>query len=76
MKIRNALSGDVSSIANNLDDYYGYLDEINSKDTSKNTQLLEESNIQEVIEFIQNTIRPQAAETKEYTIKRDLKKYL
>jgi predicted GTPase len=71
--IRNALSGDVASIANDLDDYYGYLNELNSKDTSSNDKSFEESNIQEVIDFIHNTIRPQAAESKEYTIKRDLK---
>jgi len=73
LNIRNALSGDVASIANDLDDYFGYLNEINSKDTSNNDKLFQESNIQEVIDFIQNTIRPQAAESKEYTIKRDLK---
>jgi len=73
LSIRNALSGDIASIANDLDNYYGDIDEINSKDTSNNDKLLQESNIQEVIDFIQNTIRPQAANTKEYTIKRDLK---
>ena len=71
--IRNALSGDVASIANELDNYYGYLNEINSVDTSNNDKLFQESNIQEVIDFIQGTIRPQAAESKDYAIKRDLK---
>jgi len=73
LNIRNALSGDIASIANDLDGYYEYLNEINSKDTSNNDKLFKESNIQEVIDFIQGTIRPQAAESKEYTIKRDLK---
>ncbi|MDC0933820.1 dynamin family protein [Arcobacteraceae bacterium] len=71
--IRNALSGDIASIANDLDGYYGYINELNSQDTSQNDKLFQESNIKEVIDFIQNTIRPQAAESKEYTIKRDLK---
>lgn len=46
---------------------------IENSDATVNTQLLEDSNIQEVIDFINNTIQPQAAETKEYAIKRDLK---
>ncbi|MGB3751384.1 MAG: dynamin family protein [Arcobacteraceae bacterium] len=46
---------------------------IENTDLSDNTKLLEDSNIQEVIDFIETTIRPQAAQTKEYTIKRDLK---
>ena len=73
LNIKNALNGDIASIAKDLDDYYGDIDKIQSTDTSNNDKLLQESNIQEVIEFIQNTIRPQAEETKEYTIKRDLK---
>ena len=73
LNIRNALSGDIASIANDLDGYYEYLNELNAKDTSNNDKLFKESNIQEVIDFIQGTIRPQAAESKEYTIKRDLK---
>ena len=71
--IRKALSGNVASIANKLDGYFEYLEEINAKDTSNNDKLFQESNIKEVIDFIQNTIRPQAAESKDYTIKRDLK---
>ena len=73
LNIKNALNGDIASISKDLDDYYGDIDKIQSTDTSNNDKLLQESNIQEVIEFIQNTIRPQAEETKEYTIKRDLK---
>ncbi|MBU0924317.1 dynamin family protein [bacterium] len=71
--IRNSLSGNIASIAKNLDDYYRDLDEINNIDTSNNDKLLKESNIQEVLEFINNTIRPQAAESKEFAIKKDLK---
>ncbi|MGB5868531.1 MAG: dynamin family protein [Arcobacteraceae bacterium] len=46
---------------------------IENSDATTNTKLLEDSNIQEVIHFIKNTIQPQAAEAKEYAIKRDLK---
>ncbi|RXK12438.1 ATP-binding protein [Halarcobacter mediterraneus] len=48
--------------------------EIQDLDSSGNTKLLEESNIQEVLDFIENTIRPQAAEAKEYAIKKDLRR--
>ena len=71
--IRKALSGNIASIAKDLDEYYKDIDEIENKDTSNNDKLLEESNIQEVLEFINNTIRPQAAESKEFAIKKDLK---
>jgi len=73
LNIRKALSGDIASIAKDLDNYYGDIEQIKSEDTSNNDKLLQESNIQEVIDFIQTVIRPQAAQTKEYTIKRDLK---
>jgi len=56
-----------------FEQYKESLKTIEDSDISDNTKLLKESNIQEVIDFIQNTIRPQAAESKDYTIKRDLK---
>ncbi|RXJ95172.1 ATP-binding protein [Malaciobacter molluscorum] len=46
---------------------------INSKDDTQDLKLLEESNINKVLEFIENTIRPQAKEAKEFSIKNDLK---
>ncbi|RXJ97856.1 ATP-binding protein [Arcobacter sp. CECT 8986] len=46
---------------------------INSKDDTQDLKLLEESNITKVLEFIENTIRPQAKEAKEFSIKNDLK---
>jgi len=52
--------------------YKNKLVDINSKDSKDNAKLLEESNIQLVIDFIENTIRPQALESKEFAIKRDL----
>lgn len=48
---------------------------IQNTDTTQNTQLIENSNIQEVLDFINNTIRPQAAEAKEYAIKKDLRSF-
>ncbi|WP_419769015.1 MAG: dynamin family protein [Candidatus Marinarcus sp.] len=55
-----------------------YKDEINrikNSDASDNTKLIKESNIQEVLDFIENTIRPQAAEAKEFAIKKDLRSF-
>lgn len=71
--IRKALSGNIASIAKDLDTYYGDLEEIKNLDTSNNDKMFEESNIQEILNFIDNTIRPQAAESKEFAIKKDLK---
>jgi ribosome biogenesis GTPase A len=56
-----------------LEQYKTNIKQIENSDVTINTQLLKDSNIQEVIDFIKNTIQPQAAETKEYAIKRDLK---
>lgn len=53
--------------------YKEKIKKIEETDATDNTKLLEESNIQLVIDFIENTIRPQALESKEFAIKRDLK---
>ena len=53
--------------------FHKKVDEINSKDMTDDMKLLKDSNINEVLEFIENTIRPQAAESKEFAIKKDLK---
>ena len=49
------------------------IDIIKSKDKKEDHKLLKESNINEVLEFIENIIRPQANEAKEFSIKKDLK---
>lgn len=53
--------------------FHKKVEEINSKDMTDDMKLLKESNINEVLEFIENTIRPQAAEAKEFAIKKDLR---
>ena len=55
------------------DTFQNKLKEIEYSDISSNQKLLEESNIQEVLDFIENEMRPKAAESKEYAIKKDLK---
>ncbi len=49
------------------------LKEIKDKDITENQKLLEESNIQKVLDFINNEMRPKAAQAKEHAIKNDLK---
>eukprot|EP01029_Cantina_marsupialis_P001428 TRINITY_DN112275_c0_g1_i1.p1 TRINITY_DN112275_c0_g1~~TRINITY_DN112275_c0_g1_i1.p1 ORF type:complete len:396 (+),score=75.80 TRINITY_DN112275_c0_g1_i1:806-1993(+) len=69
-------NNDISSLEYFEKDFKEYkerIKEIEELDASGNTKLLEESNIQEVLDFIENTIRPQAEESKEYAIKKDLK---
>jgi len=56
-----------------FNEYKSKIRNIENKDASGNKKLLEDSNIQKVLDFIENTIRPQAADSKEYAIKKDLK---
>ncbi|RZV19957.1 dynamin family protein [Aliarcobacter butzleri] len=56
-------------------DYKNKINSIKNLDATTNTELLKESNIQDVLDFINDTIRPQAAEAKEFAIKKDLKSF-
>ena len=58
---------------NQFDSFKQEITNINEKDMTDDLQALKESNINEVLEFIENTIRPQAAESKAFAIKKDLK---
>lgn len=58
-----------------LNNHKNKIIQIKQSDTTNNTKLLEDSNIQEVLEFIESTIRPQAAEAKEFAIKKDLRSF-
>ncbi|WP_368031050.1 dynamin family protein [Arcobacter sp. s6] len=64
---------DLNFFENNFKEYKNKIHAIQDSDATTNTNLLKESNIQEVIDFINTTIRPQAAEAKEFAIKKDLK---
>ena len=46
---------------------------IKEQDVSQNKKLIKESNIQEVLEFINNVMRPNAKLSKEFAIKKDIK---
>ena len=58
---------------NSFESFHKRVEAINTKDMSEDRKLLKESNINEVLEFIENIIRPQAAEAKEFAIKKDLR---
>ncbi len=64
---------DINFFEEKFKEYKKEITKIQNSDATDNTKLLKESNIQEVLNFIENTIRPQAAEAKEFAIKKDLK---
>ncbi len=64
---------DLEFFTQKFKNYKEEIHKIQDTDATDNTKMLEESNIQDVLDFIQNTIRPQAAESKEFAIKKDLK---
>jgi len=64
-----------SFLLNSFKQYQEKVLKIKQSDSTKNSELLKDSNIQEVLDFIETTIRPQAAEAKEYAIKKDLKSF-
>ena len=58
---------------NQFDSFKKEINKINQKDMTDDMESLRQSNINEVLEFIENTIRPQAHESKAFAIKKDLK---
>jgi len=56
-----------------FEQYQDKIKDIKTKDITSDMKLMKDSNIQEVLSFIENIIRPQAAEAKEFAIKKDLK---
>lgn len=56
-----------------FDTFQKELVDIKYQDIASNMKLLQESNIQDVLDFIESTIRPKAEESKEYAIKNDMK---
>ncbi len=65
--------GELNDFHKEFNIYQDRINTIKDIDTTNNDKMLEESNIKEVLDFIENTIKPQAAENKEFTIKKDLK---
>ncbi|MBS9782365.1 MAG: dynamin family protein [Arcobacter sp.] len=69
----NLNAKDLDFFVNDFDTFQKEIKQIQEKDISSNLELLKESNIQEVLSFIENTMRPKAQEAKEYKIKNNLK---
>ncbi|QSZ41057.1 ATP-binding protein [Sulfurimonas aquatica] len=63
---------DLSFFQKEFEIYSENIKAIQNKDNSKDKELMKESNISEVLDFIENTIRPQAKASKEYSIKKEL----
>ena len=66
-------SGSLDFFGEKYKKFQDKLKEIKYTDISENLKLIEESNIQEVLDFIELEMRPKAAQAKEYAIKNDLK---
>ena len=60
-----------SFFSSKLDIYKNNVEQIQKKDFSHHLDDLQDSNILEVLEFIDNTLRPQAKEAKVFAIKKD-----
>lgn len=71
--LKNKDAKSLSFFQDSFNEFQMKLNEIDNSDEIGNKNLLEESNIQEVLDFIENTIRPQAQESKEFAIKKNLK---
>ncbi len=69
----NLDSNSLDFFKNKYDTFQKNLMEIKYKDITSNMKLLHDSNIQDVLDFIEHTIRPKAEESKEYAIKKDLR---
>ena len=52
--------------------FHEHLEKIKNQDCSQSSNLLKESNISAVLDFIENTIRPKAKESKAFALQKDL----
>jgi len=64
---------DLEFFKEKFDTFQKELVDIKYTDITSNMKLLHDSNIQEVLDFIENEMRPKAAESKEFAIKNDLR---
>ena len=65
-------SNSLQDIKGSFESYKKDVDTILKSDLRKNIELLEESNIQKVLDFINNEIRPIANSSKDFAIKKDI----
>jgi len=65
-------SNTLKDIKNSYENYQKDIDSILGSDLNKNIELLKESNIEQVLDFINTEIRPIANSSKEFAIKKDI----
>jgi len=70
---KNSKADSLEFFEKDFQEYKEKIKTIKNKDTSRNAKLMQESNISEVLDFIENTLRPRAKEAKEFSIKKDLR---
>ena len=63
---------DLSFFQEEFEKFTQSINSIENHDNSEDKELMKESNISEILDFIQNTIRPKAKASKEYAIKKEL----
>lgn len=63
---------DLAFFADTFNSFTQSIENIKSKDVSNDLKVMQESNIKEVLDFIEQIIRPQAKAAKEFAIKKDL----
>mgnify|MGYP005985004483 CR=1 FL=1 len=70
---RNLDSGNLEFFGEKYKEFQYKIREIKYTDITENLKLQNDSNIQEVLNYIENEMRPKAAQSKEHAIKKDLK---
>lgn len=70
---KNLNVGSLDFFQNQFQEFQTQIEVIKNRDVTDDMKLMKESNIQEVLAFIENIIRPQAQESKAFAIKKDLK---
>lgn len=70
--IQNPKLQNILSIQNSYLSYFDNINKISNMNLTENSELLRESNIMRVLDFIQNEIQPKAIESKNYAIRQDL----
>ncbi len=68
----NKSAEDLSFFEDDFTKFSRAIENINKQDSSNDQKMMKDSNISEVLNFIENTIRPRAIDSKAYAIKKDL----
>lgn len=69
---KHSAQSDLGFFKQAYEDFQTKMKRIDDEDNSNNLSLMHESNISQVLEFIEKTLRPQAKEAKAYALRNDL----